>query len=428
MSNARQRNALGCIYSVRARDAHNAALAARHHSIGAAAATLLLKRALIHLKRGPKRSISFARAAAISHDGAGLLASAILEAHGDFDGSKASLAACARRSASATKKLDASKRLIVLLFQQGDESGALELLRSLKRYRACINPVLLRGSVLRECTANDSISEAVAVLDDALPPVVAYRVRSRFHIFWREHKYRTGVLHEGRPAGYFSYASSLDALPHGLLGCTLSCVTAHARRAFPELMERARFLELWCHSRGTSSGHQLHFDTQNEGMSTSLNPLLSCVLYMSSAGTGTVLATHRQAETPHPSEIYAAVCRPRFNRLLIFEGDLLHGVLPQKPGQLERRVTIMVSFWSEEFRGPQRVNEIGAARSFPSAATSREGWVSELLSDDNLPSGAQDGTEAKKAELEGGDVPLWVPVGAATLQSLPSYDSCFQGC
>ena len=41
------------------------------------------------------------------------------------------------------------------------------------------------------------------------------------------------------------------------------------------------FQQWWAHCRPHSSGHQLHFDSDNEGQGTVRNPIISTVLYLS---------------------------------------------------------------------------------------------------------------------------------------------------
>lgn len=53
-------------------------------------------------------------------------------------------------------------------------------------------------------------------------------------------------------------------------------VRALAERSFPEVKE-AKFVEWWAHRRPHSSGHQMHFDSDNEGRGGVRNPIVRCV-------------------------------------------------------------------------------------------------------------------------------------------------------
>ena len=57
----------------------------------------------------------------------------------------------------------------------------------------------------------------------------------------------------------------------------------HVRRMFPEASEECSFAEWWVHTRPHNSGHQLHFDSDDEGVKRgvsgqALHPHCSTVL------------------------------------------------------------------------------------------------------------------------------------------------------
>lgn len=54
---------------------------------------------------------------------------------------------------------------------------------------------------------------------------------------------------------------------------------------FPAI-KRATAVEWWAHCRGHSSGHQLHFDSDDEGAGGVRNPLVSTVLYLTGGPEG----------------------------------------------------------------------------------------------------------------------------------------------
>ena len=419
-----QASALGLRKATRSR-LHAAALRARNAGVGNAAAMTLIACSL--RTRSRSTSATLASTAVVASDGAGMLASAVLDSLGESAGSMRALAACARRSRSSSKQLLASKRFALRLFQHGNDEDAVEVLRSLKHFRAIINPALLRAEPMPHVELQDA-----KALNNALPEHLAARLASHLRpgsAFWQEHSYSTGVVKEGRDEGYFSYSASTDAMPDGILGQALNAVQTCAERVFPEHMSRASFCELWAHSR-LLDGHQLHFDTQDEGRGTSRNPLVSAVLYLSNAGSGTLVASHCHGEAPHPDDVAAAICRPFFNRILLFAGEKLHGVLPAFPGSVprhERRLTVMVAFWDEGFGGPKRSREIGSARCFPTPEESDEKWVHQLLSTREA-TGHSYPSEAKLTPLEG-TAPLWKSVDPQRpLSNLPHYNATFQGC
>lgn len=98
------------------------------------------------------------------------------------------------------------------------------------------------------------------------------------------------------------------------------------------------------------------------------HPALSSVFYLSQVGGPTLVAAQRVAEDhSHLSPLVPAAgvaCEPRPNRLLFFDGGLLHGVLPahidvpsdaeeDEDGEIEiddpfdgqRRLTLLMNFW-----------------------------------------------------------------------------------
>ena len=58
-------------------------------------------------------------------------------------------------------------------------------------------------------------------------------------------------------------------------------VVAH----FPQAAE-ARFAEWWAHCRPHHTGHQLHFDSDDEGEGGVRNPIITTVLFLSGGGEG----------------------------------------------------------------------------------------------------------------------------------------------
>jgi len=88
-----------------------------------------------------------------------------------------------------------------------------------------------------------------------------------------------------------------------------------------------RYAEWWCHCRPHHSGHQLHFDSDAEGQGGVRNPIVSTVCYLSGGIGGPTLVTDQ-----HFSDTAVAahgwLVHPAVNRLCMFDGSVLHGVLP----------------------------------------------------------------------------------------------------
>lgn len=67
----------------------------------------------------------------------------------------------------------------------------------------------------------------------------------------------------------------LPSPPHHLLHApqVINHVRKLAERSFPDVKE-AKFVEWWAHRRPHSSGHQMHFDSDNEGRGGVRNPIV----------------------------------------------------------------------------------------------------------------------------------------------------------
>ncbi|KAL7564065.1 hypothetical protein ACA910_006968 [Epithemia clementina (nom. ined.)] len=130
----------------------------------------------------------------------------------------------------------------------------------------------------------------------------------------------------------------------------------------PNLMQQCTHVEMWAHNRPMITGHQLHFDSDNEGNSNSNNcdgpesslsspsssgktptkkcvvrhPLVSTVLYLSpslaangSGGGGPTLITNQRRMHRHLAD-QGWLCLPALGRMVAFDGRVLHGVIPGK--------------------------------------------------------------------------------------------------
>lgn len=190
--------------------------------------------------------------------------------------------------------------------------------------------------------------------------------------FWQDTGYAGGDV------GYFSYVHALGA-PAALdapaavssMDELIETVRQLILPHFPEVA-RARRAEWWAHNRAHSGGHQLHFDSDDEGRGGVRNPIASTVLFLSAAGGPTLVTQQSLASTalaPHGWLAY-----PRENRLVAFDGRLLHCVIPGRAAFAtdRRRITVMIAFWRDiRTRDPPAAahgasaSALGPARSFP---------------------------------------------------------------
>ena len=354
---------------------------------------------------------------------------------------------------------DAGTFLATLLLQRRDATGGGAEIASLLTERDFA--YRLSRACLRHDHDKPSIPPAryAAAWDDVLPEHLLKRLDHTFQLgstFWSEHDYSDGS--EGRnPSPYFSYVVPLasdheddgpgESREMTALDAVLRILHRHASDAFPEVIG-CKYAEWWAHSRPHSSGHQLHFDSDDEGRGGVRNPCASTVVNLSGkyGGGGETLVT-TQTSTGRALASRGWLCSNARNRLLAFRGDLLHGVVPgpeiaacdgdmlgEGKAQDRRRVTFMVAFWDNI--SIQDAPGHGSARPFSRVAG--EPWataLSEVLS--------VDGSDIRKKEKVGKncffEVPAWEDVDAgrnkeygASLREvkkyklLPCYDSFFQ--
>eukprot|EP00811_Abedinium_folium_P036285 NODE_9007_length_1453_cov_5.932881.p1 GENE.NODE_9007_length_1453_cov_5.932881~~NODE_9007_length_1453_cov_5.932881.p1 ORF type:complete len:402 (-),score=112.09 NODE_9007_length_1453_cov_5.932881:248-1399(-) len=124
-------------------------------------------------------------------------------------------------------------------------------------------------------------------------------------------------------------------------------------------------IEWWAHSRaGAGAGHQLHFDLdeaaldtwrEEEGDAPPPHPDVSCVLYLDDGGVSgapTLVTDQHVADGDGAGAKQGWLCWPQANRALLFDGGLLHAVVPGGGGSQRTtgkawngRTTLMIGFW-----------------------------------------------------------------------------------
>ena len=174
----------------------------------------------------------------------------------------------------------------------------------------------------------------VWAIDGALPPSLL-RAASSFlcptSTFWSEHDYS---VHLGFPRPYFSYlhkvsevqrrSTALEQLLERLYTLALSRTPA---------VKEAQYIEWWAHCRPHAAGHQMHFDSEDEGLTDGgvRHPILSTVLYLTGdppAGLGGPTLVTDQTLASDTLATRGWLLHPAYNRLAAFDGRLLHGVVP----------------------------------------------------------------------------------------------------
>jgi hypothetical protein len=166
-------------------------------------------------------------------------------------------------------------------------------------------------------------------IDNVLPMEVLERMRTAFgnhSPFWSEHRY-------GPEAPYFSYVHSLEdslstnpSQKKSGLDQIIQYLHRQACVMYPEA-RNAKFAEWWAHCRPHPHGHQLHFDSDDEGRVRNngkpRHPIVGSVLYLEGDIGGPTLVTNQRLGDPladHGWLVY-----PKENRYVVFRGSVLHG-------------------------------------------------------------------------------------------------------
>ena len=435
-----------------------------------------------------------------------------------------------RSSREASSRRAANVELGVLLCQEGRDAEAAQLLTAMGcRYRLARGvlryPKELGGEThetkaqaqargvsrrapppLAETFSSKDARENVVpvrAFDGALPLTLLARLRRVFapdSAFWDEHGYHE----EG--CGFFSYAHDLTqsperfsdgdgasmnsssdgafSKPSSLMDVVIARVRAVASRAFPAAAE-ATAAEWWAHSRPHASGHQMHFDSDDEGAPgtratqsnrntrTIRHPICSAVVFVTGGVGGPTLVTDQRDDAKRLAR-NGWLIAPVAGRVAVFDGECLHGVLPgrglvSKRVSKEqrffepRRVTLMIAFWRDvDIRGAlvsatsgsgtiaRGSFPRGSARPFPDPRTFLEDdptvpskeitWPRAFDVDDafvketreeTLRCAAAEEVSAVKAAAVWEDVDAernaacFPSLSVTALRSLPAYDACF---
>lgn len=345
------------------------------------------------------------------------------DAASDADVRAVGMRTCARR----TRRGDAAKA-----------ADALEFLGFTHR----LSDRVLRYALPRDGLGDGERAEGgiVEARDGALEARTLARLERAFASettsFWREHGYGS------KTCGFFSYVHDLTLEPTSAMDVVALDVRAVAARAFPEAAT-ARWCEWWAHRRPHESGHQMHFDSHDEGLNGIKHPICSAVVYVDGSCGGPTLVTN-QTDSRARLATRGWLVYPKTGRVATFDGNYLHGVIPGRdedaPEDPEtRRVTVMFSFWRDmethETWQPQ-----GSARPFPppeASSTPGYAWRALFDLDDSEPA-----YRTRKDDDDFGVEALPHPVGApwerirldedraskrASRDAFPSYDACFQG-
>jgi hypothetical protein len=112
--------------------------------------------------------------------------------------------------------------------------------------------------------------------------------------FWAEHAYDL-ASNSSRKVGYFSYLYPLrERAAQNSIEQIVDLVFAVVQATAPQLAAECQMAEWWVHTRPHSSGHQLHFDSDETSLETGgapQHPLLSTVVFVNNDLGGPTLIT-----------------------------------------------------------------------------------------------------------------------------------------
>jgi len=339
----------------------------------------------------------------------------------------------------------ASEQLALLLCQSGRCKKAKKPLTVLGFTCRLAGKVLDYPTVNNECQTvtkrDDSKPIPCQIIDGFSSKMELDRLRLVFSSltasYWTTHNYRVEP-----PSPYFSYVIPLgeirahtqpDKSKYGFIGGLiekiLGCPVLITK--FPALSE-AKYVEMWAHNRPHASGHQLHFDSDDEGRGGVRNPIISTILYVSADDHGDCtggpsLVTNQKVD----SERLASrgwLSHPKSKRLVAFDGRYLHGVIPGKGvcTKDSRRVTLMFAFW-KDLRVRRGIGP-GSARPFPVKKGSNKipEWA-KMLTDPVEAGAIQNPCQTCTPPIELDVIYETLDGKPWKKTEMPSYDEVFQG-
>jgi hypothetical protein len=343
--------------------------------------------------------------------------------------------------------------LATLLLQRGEESATTEAsaLLSERGFAYRLSTESLRHN---HSTPSNPPTRYAACFDGILRNSLLRRLDTSFgptSKFWRHHDYSDGSGGKD-PSPYFSYIVPINngdsTSQQTALDVIIRRIQTQTSEVFPDVNE-CKYCEWWAHCRPHSSGHQLHFDSDDEGRDGVRNPVCSTVINLSSDdGMGGETLVTTQTSSGRALATKGWLCSNKRNRLLVFRGDLLHGVVPgprvaaratddivltKEEAREGRRVTFMVAFWKDI----RIQDEEGHGSARPFSRVAGEEWAKPLV--DVVDDGEKEG-RVGKAKDSFFQVPVWSDVsveknrenGVSVKEirkyklALPPYEDFFQ--
>ena len=300
---------------------------------------------------------------------------------GDYDRCEESLEeAVAKGLVIPTAAAAAAMCELAVLHCQRREFARADHFLSLLGFGLRLSPDVLayhtRAALERPLAPPSSVAKLATAFDGVLDKPLLAELRHAFRpdsAFFEQHEYPTPAFFSynynfGGRRGGAGASADREPEPVHLLGRLHTALAPLVAEHFPAVAENATSLEWWAHARDSDAGHQLHFDLDERRLHASgtvHSPLLSCVLYLLVGGgtpNPTLVTSQKhgggggdeEGEEDEEEDV-AWLCEPVVNRLLAFDGSLLHGVVPPAPPASgaplpsavldQKRVTLMLGWW-----------------------------------------------------------------------------------
>lgn len=336
-----------------------------------------------------------------------------------------------------TRKRALLARLILLLLQQGRNEEAIPLLMD-GGWKYRLASWILCPDEEKHGSEKDGFPGCV--YDNAIPEGFLQHLQnllSPASEFWTEHGYNE-ILGSGE-VGYFSYVQDVEGEAQNTLDLIIRHVWEVLKKTslFPGL-EDAKVAEWWAHKRPHACGHQMHYDSDNEGIGGVRNPICSCILYVIAppgVGGPTLVTNQKLSKAQLGNKGWLVT--PRQGRLAAYDGTYFHGVVPgcgKAPSvsepEFQRRVTFMIAFWKEIRTRPFGPDGLpGSSRPLPDRSVSevepkRYTWHQRLA----LPLDAG-GYPSPTSVFPVSGMPIWTEIQGGDVPEgvgLPSIQECFQ--
>ena len=322
---------------------------------------------------------------------------------------------------------EAGEKLALILLQSGRAEEANQILKVLGY--TCRLAEIVFNYPTNESIATDKISSDIQsppcrIYDDFFRKKDLEILSSVFQdpkaSYWEGHNYQVEP-----PSPYFSYLIPLigSESEYGFVGELVRRIQKQVSEWRPAVL-KATYCEMWAHNRPHASGHQLHFDSDNEGAGGIRNPIVSTVVYLTDTGAPSLITNQRLISRSLADQGWMIL--PGKNRLAVFDGKVLHGVIPGKGESRSHRVTVMFAFWKEiQVRDGDHP---GAARLFPldnrdwSQKLREAKRVDECAADNNLTTTINSRPIHLNKVYETLDGEPW-----KRMMGLPDYGQVFQG-